>query len=101
MFIWIFIAVLAMALITTLIWAVGEVRIPMFALSSAFLWALLAFEGGEITRQQGLCCKVTTEVPGVQLFAGLMTFASIAALILYRFGEFPPTRESTDRATET
>lgn len=101
MYIWIFIATLGMALVTTLIWAVGEVRIPMFALSSAFLWGLLAFNGGEITRTQGMCCRVTTEVPGVQLFAGLMTFASIAALVLYRFGEFPPSADATDRATES
>jgi hypothetical protein len=96
----IYLAVFAFASLATMIWAVVEVRIPLFSVVSVFAWLLLAFEGAQVTKHAQDGTAITTELPYVQLFCGLMAFSSAIALILYRFGEFPPSNDAVDRPTE-
>lgn len=96
----IFLAIFAFATLSTLIWAVLEVRIPLFGIASVFAWVLLAFEGAEVTKHAQDGTAISTELPYVQMFCGLMAFASAVAILLYRFGEFPPSNDAVNRPTE-
>jgi len=96
----IYLALFGFATIATLIWSVLEVRIPLMGIVSVFAWVLLAFEGAEITKHAQDGTAITTELPYVQMFCGLMAFSSAIALLLYRFGEFPPSNDAVDRPTE-
>jgi len=96
----IYLALFGFATIATLIWSVLEVRIPLMGIVSVFAWVLLAFQGAEVTQYTQDGTAITTDVPYFQMFCGLMAFASAVAILLYRFGEFPPSNQAVDRPTE-
>jgi small-conductance mechanosensitive channel len=90
MWLGVWLAMLAFATLFTLLWAVGETRIPMATTISTFAWGWLAFRSAEITKHTDSGAPITTADPTLQYFAGFMATLSFLGLLLWLYGDFPP-----------
>lgn len=92
----IWLALGAHALIWTLVWALYERRVPVATLVGAASWAILALRGSQVTHITDSGETVTTAVPGIQYLAVFMALISLLGLVMYHFGDFPPRQQTTD-----
>jgi hypothetical protein len=68
-------------------------------LISTSLWAIIALQGGQVTRTTQ-CCRYYSEMPYVQFFGAGMAILSFAAFVLWYFGNYPPQDEAVENDDE-
>jgi hypothetical protein len=81
--------------VATYIWAVREERVPMAGLVSTASWGVVALVGGSTTiyHQDGSTSAVGT--PVMQWVAAGLALLSLGAVVLWIFGQYPPTQNNT------
>lgn len=84
------------ALLFTLIWMIGEIRIPMSTTTAAFAWMWLLFRSGNV-EQVSSGVTVTTELDVFWLFCLFMALLNVIGLVMWYFGDFPPEEAADDR----
>lgn len=96
----IWLAMFAFAIVTTWTWLVLEQRIPLSTTSSFAAWGWLAYRSESLQTFSG-GVEFTTSLPFLQYFALFMTLISAVGLVLWWFGDFPPEEGPADNPEET
>lgn len=97
MFLGVWLAMFALAVGATAVWALLETRIPLATTTGTGAWAWLAYRSEQVGVASG-GVVITQEAPYIQLFALFMALVSTLGLLLWWMGDFPPeeTEESLD-----
>ncbi|MFB6200862.1 MAG: hypothetical protein ABEI98_02515 [Halorhabdus sp.] len=88
----------AFAVLTTLGWMLTERRIPIWMTTGMAAWGLLAFRSGEVVTGAGQSATTRT-FPQLQWFAAFMFLVTALGLVLWWFGDFPPSDNGADDPT--
>lgn len=91
------------ALVITLIWAVGERRITLMTLLSAVLWVWWGLQATSISYYRN-ATEYTESYPVLVYVGAFLGLVSLLALILHRLDQYPPDSEEsrdTDREGTT
>jgi hypothetical protein len=80
-----------------LAWLFIDKRVTTTGLLSAGGWATMALTGGslEVIGQSG--SRIATQAGPLQYFCTLLALLSLLAVILHRFGHYPPPTDRTER----
>lgn len=90
MFVPVWLAMFGLAVGATAVWALLERRIPLTTTTAIGAWGWLAFRSEQIeVVTSGII--ITREAPWIQLFALWMLLLNAIGLMLWYFGDFPPS----------
>lgn len=83
----------AFATLLTLVYLVvlPNERVYMTAGLSGFAWSVMALTARNLTQYTDSGSSIAVEFPELQYFVGGLAFLSYFTVLLYHFGEYPPT----------
>lgn len=84
-------AVAAFSMIFTLGWLFVEKRVTTTAMLAAAGWSFCAFTAQSLTRITQTGAEVSVPAGSLAYFCIALALVSLLALVLYRFGLYPPT----------
>lgn len=96
----VWLAMFAFGVGATATWAILETRIPLATTTGFAAWAWLAYRSESIVAyDSGVTFEQSAQF--LQYFALFMAALSALGLILWYFGDFPPSDEPLDHPEET
>ena len=93
-------AVAAFATLMTAAWLYVDRRITTSAALAAVTWSWLSVTGDSLVRYTQTGAEIQLSVGTLQYVTALLALLSLLALVLKRFGHYPPT-DSQDSDTDT
>jgi hypothetical protein len=94
-------AVAGFALLMTLSWLFINRRITMTGVMAGILWSYAALTGDAVYRITETGEQVSMPVGNIQYLTLVLALYSFLAVILYRFGHYPPTDDDPTQGEST